>query len=203
MIPKVDVPEGASGKWRIERFEITEFEANIEKLRAAFNPQRPYRAPEPGMYTRLIFNGSIIMSDTPAEVRDHIAPVRRARGHVLITGLGLGLVANACLLKPEVESVTVIEIDPDVIKLVEPHYSRKFPHKFRLHQADAFTWKPINGERYSVVWHDIWPDISMDNLPEMTKLKRRFARRADWQGCWSESDCRAQRERIKTRTGFY
>ena len=127
------------------------------------------------------------MSDTPDEKRDHYEIVNRAKGHVLINGLGLGMVLAAVLKKQEVERVTVVEIDADVISLVGPHF-----HNDRLViiQSDAFTYKPPKGEIYGAVWHDIWDSICDDNLSEMTKLKRRYGRRTIWQGCWCEYQCR-------------
>jgi hypothetical protein len=51
----------------------------------------------------------------------------------------------------------------------------------------------MKGERYGMVWHDIWDSFCGDNLPEMTRLKRKYGRRADWQGCWGEWQCRRHR----------
>lgn len=42
----------------------------------------------------------------------------RSSGHVLTTGLGLGLVLHSLALNPEVKSVTVIERSQDVIDLI-------------------------------------------------------------------------------------
>ena len=41
------------------------------------------------------------------------------------------------------------------------------------------------------------------NLAEMTRLKRRFARRADWQGCWGEELLRAQKRREQRERRFW
>lgn len=141
-----------------------------------------------GEYTSLTCKGrGIVMSDTPDEMRDHYHAFWKAKGHVLINGLGLGMVLGAILRKPEVEHVTVIEIDPDVIDLVGPHYACG---RLTIINVDAFEYVPPKGARFGAAWHDIWDDYCADNLPEMTRLKRRYGRRADWQGCWSESHFR-------------
>jgi hypothetical protein len=63
-------------------------------------------------------------------------------------------------------------------------------------QADAFSWKPPRGELYDVIYFDIWADICTDNLPEISKLKRRYARRlkrkdsGSWMGAWQEPKLR-------------
>ncbi|GAI86930.1 unnamed protein product, partial [marine sediment metagenome] len=132
-------------------------------------------------------------SDTPAEIRDHLEVIRQAKGQVLLNGLGLGLVLRACLLKPEVDHVTVIEIAPEVIALVVPHLREQFGDKFTIHAADALTWKAPVNSRWNVVWHDIFDAICTDNLPIMTRLKRRYGRRCDWQRCWAEDEHRRQK----------
>lgn len=38
------------------------------------------------------------------------------------------------------------------------------------------SWCPFRKKRFNTIYFDIWPTISEDNLPEITKLKRKFAR---------------------------
>jgi hypothetical protein len=83
----------------------------------------------------------------------------------------------------------VIEMSPDVISLVADFYRTKFGDKAEIIEADALTWKPPKGSFYGAVWHDIWPSISADNLPEMHALHRRYGRRCDWQGSWARGFC--------------
>lgn len=129
------------------------------------------------------------MSDTPDEIRDLYPIVWKAQGHVLINGLGLGVVLQACLQKEDVTRATVIEISPDVIALVAPHYREKYGDRFEVIQADALAWKPPKGVRYGAVWHDIWDTICWENLESMKLLHRRYGRRADWQGSWCRYLC--------------
>lgn len=189
LIPKVTVPEGQIGPWAVKRFEVDQESAAASQLRAMFKGRGAVPA---GTYTKLTRNGSIVMSDTPDEMRDHYDAVRKARGRVLINGLGLGMVLAAVLAKPEVERVTVVEIDADVIALVGEHYACA---RVEIVNASAFDYQPPKGVRYGAVWHDIWGDICSDNLPDMTTLKRKYGRRADWQGCWCEWECRAAKKR--------
>ncbi len=193
LIPKVDVPEGVSGKWAIERFIVSDDEAKWANLRSAISGGGigGGRGISPGTYTKLTYGGSrnVVMSDTPAEMRDHMMPVIKAQGHCLVNGLGLGMVANAMLQKPEVFSVTVIENDPDVIKLVALHYKNKFGDKISIIEADALVYTPPKGERYGAVWHDIWPSICSDNLKTMKVLHKKYGHRAEWQGSWCRAEC--------------
>lgn len=190
---KVSVPEGAQGDWRVDRFVVSDEDAKFARLRAVFKGVRE-EVPA-GQYTRLTLHATTIMSDTPAEVRDHLDIIYRARGRVLINGLGLGMCAQAVLNKPEVEHVTIVEKSADVIALVAPHYVERFGDRLTVIEADALEWRPPKGVRYGAVWHDIWAAQSSENLPDMVKLHRRYGRCADWQGSWCRWMCEDLRRR--------
>jgi hypothetical protein len=192
---KVDVPEGESGHWRVERFNISAQAAILFSL----NPNR--RAVAPGNYTRLMCGGTVVMSDTPAEIQDHLEFIRMARGRVLIHGLGLGMCLQAVLDKDEVEHALVIEKSPDVIALVAQHYRDKYPaDRLEIREGDAFTWKPEKGRCWDYAWHDVWNHMCEDDLPQMHKLHRRFGRRCYWQGSWGRKEIeRRRRERKRER----
>lgn len=187
LLIKVNIPEGESGDWKIERFTVSEDEARFFNLRAAIKGNS-HRMIQVGEYTKLTHRGHIIMSDTPAEMGDHYQPVHKAKGRVLINGLGLGMVVEACLRKPDVEYVTVIEISEDVINLVGTYLKERWGDRLTIIHADALMWQPPKGVRYNVVWNDIWPDICTDNKKTMAKLHRKYAQRAQWQGSWARSE---------------
>ena len=191
---KVDIPEGESGSWKVERFTVGDTNTSIFNLRAALNPSRNIGHIRSGTYTRLTSHGSVVMSDTPSEIRDHIKFIRLAKGRVLIAGLGLGMVASAVCEKAEVEHVTVIEKSSDVIALVGPTLQERFGDKLEIIEADIYEWKPPKGVEWTVAWYDIWNDICTDNLPQMTKLHRKFGRRVSYlQDSWRKKDLQAQR----------
>jgi hypothetical protein len=181
----VTLPDGASGDWRVSRFSLTEDQVALSNLRLIRDGQWRRIVP-PGTYTRLVHSGEgVVMSDTPAEAHEHQRLYHAARGHVLMNGLGLGFALSAILRKPEVARVTVVERSADVIRLVAPTFEADH-HNVTIICADALIWRPDRGERFDVVWHDIWTTICDDNKPEMTRLRRAYARRCAWQSCWSE-----------------
>lgn len=186
---KVRVPEGQSGIWRVERFKHEGFAAMLSSVKDG------YRSCPEGEYTRLMRGRQLVMSDVPAEMRDHAEPVWRATGHVLLQGLGLGMVLAAILKKPEVQRVTVVELSQDVANLVWPTYAGD--PRAELVIADAMTWKPPKDAFYGVVWHDIWDDLCADNLPQMKTLTRRYARKCAWQGCWGRSHVEYQERQTR------
>jgi len=184
----VDVPKGRSGDWRIERYAVSERDALMFNIRNECRYASD-RNIKPGTYTRLMCRYTVVMSDTPAEKRDHIEFIKRAKGQILINGLGLGYAIEVCCRKGTVEHITVIEKSPDVIKLSGPHYLKRYPDKLTIIQADAFTWEPPKGMRYDAVWHDIWNNHCSDNLVEMDQLEKKSQGIADWQGSWGRARC--------------
>jgi hypothetical protein len=190
-IPMSDMPEGQQGDWIIERFTVSESAARLDAIRSG---ARSVRA---GTYTRLLCGRETVMSDTHAERRDHMGVVMDAHGDVLVTGLGLGLVAVALLRKPEVRAITVIERSADVIALVAPTLRARYPEeRLEIVQADAYAWKLPAGRRWTCAWHDIWTNLCGDNTQGMGKLRRHYARRIDeWQRCWAEAECKAANRR--------
>lgn len=185
LIPNVSVPEGMSGPWKVERFTIKPNDPSL----FLFNLRARSRSVQPGTYTRLVCGSEVVMSDTTAEKSDHYRAVRNAHGVILINGLGIGMVLNACLLKPGVERAIVIEKSEEVISLVAEHYHSHFGERVEIMHADAMTFDPPKGVRFGMVWHDIWPHICSDNLEDMKKLHRKYGRRADWQGSWCREEC--------------
>ena len=176
---KVTLPNMEKGEWRIERFTTDRLDFH--------SLLRGRGVPVGETFTRAMRNKLLVASDMPAEMRDQSEAVYRARGHCLVNGLGIGLVLKNILAKPEVASVTVVEISQDLIDLVSPHYADP---RVTFVCADALQYQPPKGKRYQMIWHDIWDGICSDNLPAMASLKRKYAKRCDWQGCWAECECR-------------
>lgn len=195
----VTVPEGVSGSVAVERFEVPK--ESVENVRLMFSG----RGCSPGIYTKLTRNGRLWMSDTDAEKRDHLQPARimgrPETKRVLITGLGLGMIVQAALANPGVEHIDVVEIDPDVIALVGPHYEAS--GRVTIHEADAYAIKWPVGTKWDVAWHDIWPDLCIDNLPLMAKLHRSYGRRVGWQGSWGKEMLESEKRREASRGGWY
>lgn len=184
---KVNIPEGQLNSVKVKKFTLT-------KERCAF--QFVYRAPLPGNFTALYIDGELWMSDTIAEIRDHLPVIdminKTQRCNILIHGLGIGVVLQAAIWG-NANSIDVVEINRNVIDLIGPYYldlADKHGVKLNIHHDNAYTKKWERNSKWDIVWHDIWVSISPDNLSEMTKLKRSFCRRTKWQGCWAEFDCK-------------
>jgi hypothetical protein len=195
----VNVPDGSSGPWSVTSYEVSKEAETFGQLRAAFSSARGRYVPA-GTYKGLYRNGSLIMSNTPDEIHDCSYLFYKTSGRVLINGLGLGVVLDVILNKvnqddtPAVTEVIIIELSQDVINLVAPTFSKD--PRVTIIQADAYEYKPTG--RFNAVWHDIFDDITSENLPGMHKLHRKYCKKTDWQGSW----CRERCELLK-RTQYY
>lgn len=161
------IPEGKAGDVKVSKVTVTK----TDSIRSAmsFDPGLMYCSP--GDYLRLSIGGRCVMSNTRMEQNTNLDFVLKATGRVLIAGLGLGMIIIPTLQKPEVESVTVVEINSNVIKLVYPYI--KHP-KLHVIQADIYQWLPKRGTKFDTIYFDIWNGICEDNLPDMRKLSLRF-----------------------------
>jgi len=181
---EIDVSDGTSGQWKVETFTVSESDAKWANVKASISTSSRGRFIHPGNYKRLMRGGTVVMSNTMAEINDHLSFIYTAKRckSSLINGLGLGMALKAVLESDLVEDVTVVEISEDVISLVGDTYL--VDPRVNIVHASAFDYKPPKGKRYGAVWHDIWDNICSDNLPEMHKLHRKYGKRCDWQGSW-------------------
>lgn len=195
-VPMVDViAEGRVGEAEVQHFEVDAAASRFTALRGGreFVP--------PGRYVRLKVGGQLYMSDTSYEQRSNYEVVRRAHGRVLIAGLGIGMILLPILRKKEVSAVVVVEKSNDVVALIEPQVRHK---KLSVVTADIFEWKPAKGEKFNVIYFDIWADQSTDDLAEMATLHQRFKYHLDrsddyrWMQSWNREVLLDDRRREKS-----
>jgi len=175
------------GNVEIDRITVTKLDAVMSTIHGS----PAYE----GTYARLRINGTVVMSDTQMEHRTNSEFLYRAHGHVLLAGLGLGLVLDGLRNNMDrIQSITVVELSQDVIDLV----AKKYKHpKIKIVQGDITTWEPPAGMKYDIIYFDIWPEISEDNLELMAQLGRRFAKYKNrsnpkaWMESWSRREMRA------------
>lgn len=201
-IPYIGMGKGLA---KIDKFSITEEEAKMANISYMFGGDYALQRISAGEYVKLIVDGVLMMSDTPMERRTNREFIDKAKGDVMIAGLGIGLILEN--LKPKVESgevksIVIYEKFQDVIDLVYPIYS-DMPLEVRY--EDILTYKPPRGEEYDTIYFDIWPDISTDNLPEMALLHQRWKnrkRKDGWMNSWMR-DFLIRRRKAEQRESFY
>lgn len=149
---KVNIPVGSVGGARVERFTVTNTHSD---------PHSYANIPTPlGEYIRLLTDQEWV-STAPSDIIPQEIAYHHAHGHFLTVGLGLGAILPAILAKPEVESVTVLERDADVIALIGPHYTHP---KLTIIQGDGTFWQPQKGQVFNVIWLDFLQPVGPETL---------------------------------------
>jgi hypothetical protein len=168
------IPEGSVGSCSIRHFYVSRESAGRSHIRAVATGRRSEMV-DPGRHAMLLVDGRIMMSDTLMERVTNEALIRRASGHVLLAGLGLGMVIWPLLAgRPRLHSLTVVEKSQDVIDLVAPHLPKDV--RLTIIKGDIFDWLSAKKfPRFNTIYFDIWPSICSSNIPEARRLREGFA----------------------------
>ncbi len=114
------------------------------------------------------------MSMTPSEIESQELGLQAAHGHTVVLGLGMGWLAANAALRNEVNHVTIVERNPEVIALFEAagifeQLPKRAQEKLEIVQADALTWRP--SEPVDALQADIWErfveDQKLDDVRRM------------------------------------
>jgi hypothetical protein len=188
------IPEGKEGKFSITHQVATEEDVHMKQALASIRGDWSWGGFEPGTYCVLNdgdgSSGTIIMSDTWFERVSNQEILSRARGDVLLAGLGIGLVP--CGIIDKVSSLTAVEIEPDVIRLVEEPlraHLNSSSDKLIVIQADIFKYAPTH--RFDIIYFDIWQNISADNYEDIMSLHekfRKYRKKGGWMHSWMQED---------------
>jgi len=189
-------------RFSLKVFSISEDEVKVAALRDMANRRRENMGLRAGSYVKLVDKKyhEIVMSDTAMERQTNSEFLRKANGHVLIGGLGIGMILLAAQEKPEVQTITVIEKYQEVIDLLMP--TLPINNKVKIINDDIFTWKPT--QKYDTIYMDIWNNITSDCWPEHTKLARKYGHYLNrdnpkyWYGSWRKKDFKP-----KEKNGYY
>ncbi len=125
-------------------------------------------------FPAILEDGNEWMTLTPVDLDTCERAIEAAHGKVVTFGLGLGYYAYMVSEKPEVESITVVELSSEVIKLFTEHILPKMPnrHKIKIVNADAFKYaeEQMPGEKFDLAFVDTWRDAS-DGAPMYRRMK--------------------------------
>ncbi len=168
----------AGERFEIRLFDISPREALKHRLSAILtghglgNLHDLFPGPQVVLFDRQA--GRALMETGTHEQRTNAAAIIRARGNVLILGLGVAMVPVALAHKPEVERITVVEIEPEIIRLVGGQLGEDPTH--RILEGDAFTWTPAPGELFDFIYADLWPaPDGPNNYSEIERLRVHYA----------------------------
>ena len=136
-------------------------------------------------YLALTEGGNIWMSLNPNEIETMKPYINKAKGNVLVLGLGMGYVPFMLSLKNCVKSITIIEKDQEIInlfnELIYPSFVNK--EKIKIIKGDAIEFARKNQKEgtYDYIFADLWHDPE-DGLPLFVALKK-INKNID---CWLE-----------------
>lgn len=117
------------------------------------------------------------MSITPNEISTMAEPIEHACGKVLMLGLGMGYFAYMTAGKDDVERVTIVERDPDVIELFNKYIYPQFgcKEKITVLEADAFDFLSVLEDGvFDYCFADLWQ--GGDDLLPYIECRRECAR---------------------------
>ena len=133
------------------------------------------------VYPTVFENGVEWMAIKPNEIETMKESIEKARGSVLVYGLGLGYYAYMISLKNSVSDITIIERDENAISLFNEHILPQFEnkHKIKVVKSDAFDYAKNEAKKhkYDFAFVDLWHDISdgTDLYIEMKKLEKHLS----------------------------
>ena len=177
---KVNIPTGISGNYLVAQY-TRETQSRMWQNYLAMKNE-PY-----DNHTVLIKDSCPmpIMQDSQAEYNEHQWLWDNATGHVLIGGLGLGMIHQALIDNPNVTAVTIIEKEQDVVDLVWDHCPKD--DTFTLVLADFETWNPPADSSFDTVWGDTWlVDNSLTMAEYRTLITNRYSQYTSNIGFWGE-----------------
>ncbi len=166
------------GRWEIRWEEYKPYRAVICHDMMLLDDFR--EVPPLGFFTEafrfpaILEDGNEWMTLTPVDLDTCEEAIEAAHGKVVTFGLGLGYYAYMAARKQEVESVTVVELSEEVIRLFKTHILPKMEcaDKIRIVNADAFEYAEnvMPNEHYDLAFVDTWRDAS-DGAPMYKKMK--------------------------------
>ncbi len=173
----IHIPETTLGKWALREEYLAPFEPfvcrDMQILKdGRMLPQIAFFA-ERYAFPAVLENGREWMTLLPNETVTTLPAIEAASGRVLTFGMGLGYFAFHAAEKPEVTSVTVVDISEDVLSLFRELILPQIPnaHKIHLVCRDAFDFaeRKMAGN-FDFVFADIWHDAG-DGIEPYLRMK--------------------------------
>lgn len=164
--------------WEIRWEEYKPYQAVICDDMKILDDKReiPYLGffPDGFSFPAILEDGNEWMTLTPVDLDTCDEAIEAAHGRVVTFGLGLGYYAYMAARKDNVESVTVVELSPNVIRLFKKHILPRMEcrDKIRIVNADAFQYaeETMPSEDFDVAFVDTWRDAS-DGAPMYRRMK--------------------------------
>ena len=97
-----------------------------------------------------------LMGLTPSEMFTLRPGLRKARGRVLVGGLGLGWFARRVLERKQVKHVTVVELSPEMARLFGGPLRERFGERLEVVVGDVYAHAKRRLRKFDSILIDIW-----------------------------------------------
>jgi len=198
----LDIPEKKIGKYEIKHDVLKRgAEVTVVSLRNSLFygiPSCKVNLPRERIIHKLCKQGhGILMTDSPQETFMMSQAVEKAHGDILVGGLGLGYYPSVIAKdmingkNKKVKSITVVEIDEKVIKLVAPY----LPKNIKVVHADLFKYLASGKAKFDFAYIDIWyPTGQMEWSEYIVPLRRLIHKKYGFKDveCWAETEMQGQ-----------
>ena len=112
----------------------------------------------------------IWMSTADLELATMSDAVEDCQGHVLVAGLGLGIFPIMAARKPDVASITVVEIDPHITAISSPYVAHPKVRVVNDSIEHFAQYPPPDAPAFDYCFYDVWPAIQ-DPYAEENKAR--------------------------------
>ena len=133
----------------------------------------------------------IWMSPTVAEQNTINPCVDKAHGHVLTFGLGLGYFPYMCSLKDNVKSITIVELNKDVIDMFKEFILPQFNSDIEINIIHGNMFDYYNEEflnKFDYIFVDVWENNETGG-EILEKLHEQYLYKKDNIDYWIEFSC--------------
>jgi hypothetical protein len=125
------------------------------------------------------------MSITPMEIATCRTGVRKAKGTVIMGGLGMGWMAKKVLDRKHVDKLVIVELEPSVIEFFGKAIKEKYQDRVEILQGDFY--EHANTVDYDVALVDIFDSYGTANYDRDFKTFKQAAI-ANNKICWAWGD---------------
>jgi len=172
--------------------QLFNVEAIINDPNKELNDSMTLRALDESYETSILtIDGDIWMMDIYSEMFTIDPFAKKAKGKVVTLGLGIGYFIYMAMHNPNVESITVVEIDPTILALFKKYIEPQFPKHIQLTiiKEDAKTWfTKENIDEFDYVFVDTYQS-SNDGYEMMQAMLESYLPPLEKVDFWIEDSC--------------
>ena len=127
----------------------------------------------------------VMMTNNEFEMSSNQKFIDNSKGDVIIFGLGIGLIVYPLLQDDDIKSITIIEIDKELIDQTS-YLLLESDTKSKLSIINQNAFQYEDNKKYDTIYFDIWPLINKEAFKEMKILSEKFSKNLK-DGGWMDS----------------